>query len=262
MLVGWGLFGVIMVAIFMLGLGNGTVVLGSVTFMMLLAAAPGAFIAATYLNDKLGGKNRGYAVAGALCVTLFALGFVMREPVETPSPDVPEEALQAEESGSVVDEDYDYGFDPESVLGDQDPLPSDSDPSGGGARRVPQYEDERWPTTAPELTSIPEDQRWYNARNHMGTNCTVVGPVVNVYQATNEAGAPVFVDIGEAYPSDGNVTLVIWAQDIDPFLEMLNAVDDGGAWLSVTGYLNNYEGMPQFNSAMSDIQLTWWTNVS
>ena len=96
----------------------------------------------------------------------------------------------------------------------------------------------------------------------MGTTCTVVGPVVDVYQAVDEAGAPVFVDIGEAYPSSGNVTLVIWAQDIDPFLDMLNAVDDGGAWLSVTGYLNNYEGMPQFNSAMSDIHFRWWTDVS
>ena len=119
MLVGWGVFGVAAVAICLLALGNGTLILDGVTLMMLLAAAPGALIAVVSLNDKLGGKNRGYAVAGALCVTLFALGFVMREPVETPSPDVPEEALQAEESGSVVNEDYDYGFDPESVLGDQ-----------------------------------------------------------------------------------------------------------------------------------------------
>lgn len=109
---------------------------------------------------------------------------------------------------------------------------------------------------------MPESERWYNARDHMGTTCTVVGPVVNVYQATDEAGMPVFVDIGEEYPSSGNVTLVIWAQDIDPFLDMLNDVDDGGAWISVTGYLNNYEGMPQFNTSMSGIEFTWWTNVS
>lgn len=262
MLVGWGVFGVVVVAIFLLGLGNGTIILDAATFMTLLAAAPGAFIAVVSLNDKLGSKNRGYTVAGVLCVALFALGFMMRGPVETPSHDALEETSQTEENDSVVDEDYDYGFDPESVLGDQEQPISDSAPSGGGPRRVPRYEDERWPTTAPELTSVPDDQRWYNARSHMGTTCTVVGPVVDVYQAVDEAGAPVFVDIGEAYPSSGNVTLVIWAQDIDPFLDMLNAVDDGGAWLSVTGYLNNYEGMPQFNSAMSDIHFRWWTDVS
>lgn len=259
---GLGLFGVAVVAICLLTLGNGTLILDGVTFVMLLLAVPCAFIPVAWLNEKLGSKNRGLAVVGAFCVGLFLIGVATREPVETPPSDDSEEISQTDERDSVVNEDYDYGFDPESVLDAQEPPTSDSTPSGGGVRRVPRYEDERWPISNPELTSVPEDQRWYNARSHMGTTCTVVGPVVDVYQAADEAGAPVFVDIGEAYPSSGNVTLVIWAQDIDPFLDMLNAVDDGGAWLSVTGYLNNYEGMPQFNSAMSSIQFTWWTNVS
>ena len=262
MLVGWGLFGVTMVAICLLALGNGTLIIDGLTFAMLLVSAPGAFIAVAWLNEKLGGKNRGFAVAGALCVALFLLGAATKGPTEAPSPDPDREAVETEDADSVVDEDYDYGFDAEVVLEHLESSPSESVPSGGGVKSVPRYEDERWPTTAQELVSVPEGQRYYNARNHMGTNCTVVGPVVNVYQAKDEAGAPVFVDIGEAYPSSNNVTLVIWAQDIDPFLDMLNEVDDGGAWLSVTGYLNNYEGMPQFNTAMSGIQFTWWTHVS
>ena len=84
MLVGWGVFGVVVVAIFLLGLGNGTIILDAATFMMLLAAAPGAFIAVVSLNDKLGSKNRGYTVAGVLCVALFALGFMMRGPSKRP----------------------------------------------------------------------------------------------------------------------------------------------------------------------------------
>lgn len=126
----------------------------------------------------------------------------------------------------------------------------------------PTYENELWPTRNADLLAVPEENRWHNAAQHMGTTCTVVGPVANVYQAKQSQGMPIFVDIGQSYPSSGNVTLLIWAQDADPFMEMLNAVDDGGAWLSVTGYLNNYEGMPQFNSAMSWIEFQWWTNVS
>ena len=220
MLVGWGVFGVVVVAIFLLGLGNGTIILDAATFMMLLAAAPGAFIAVVSLNDKLGSKNRGYTVAGVLCVALFALGFMMRGPVETPSHDALEETSQTEENDSVVDEDYDYGFDPESVLGDQEQPISDSAPSGGGPRRVPRYEDERGPTTAPELTSVPDDQRWYNAQSHMGTTCTVVGPVVDVYQAVDEAG-------------DVTQHVVVEVARLDPlelFEERGGARVDGLAW--------------------------------
>lgn len=262
-MVGFGIFGVAVVAMCLLGLGNGTLILDGVTLVMLLVAVPCALLAVAWLDEKLGGKNRGFALAGVLCVALFLAGVATREPVDAPSVNTSDDSAQSNEIDSVVDEDYDYGYDPESAFDDEaDPTSDSSLSSGGGARRIPQYEDERWQTTVPELVAVPESERWYNARDHMGTTCTVVGPVVNVYQATDEAGMPVFVDIGEEYPSGGNVTLVIWAQDIDPFLDMLNVVDDGGAWISVTGYLNNYEGMPQFNTSMSGIEFTWWTNVS
>lgn len=126
---------------------------------------------------------------------------------------------------------------------------------------TPQYEDSRWPTTNPELLAMPESNRWYNAWDSAGTSCTIAGPVVNVYQAKESSGMPIFIDIGTKYPSSNSVTLVVWADQYDDFSQMINAVDDGGAWLSVTGYLGVYNGMLQFN-ADDPLEYTWWTNVS
>jgi len=42
----------------------------------------------------------------------------------------------------------------------------------------------------------------------------------------------------------------------------LDAVDDGGAWLSVTGYLGVYNGLLQFDAGEGYIEYTWWTHVS
>ncbi|MEC4175033.1 hypothetical protein VJ918_05220 [Adlercreutzia sp. R21] len=120
--------------------------------------------------------------------------------------------------------------------------------------------EESTPEAIAERLGIPQSQLWYNAGNHIGETCTIAGPVVNVYQARDANGMPIFVDIGAAYPSDDRVTLVIWAEHYDDFAEMLNAVDHGGAWLSVTSYLDVYEGSLQMNSD-NGCDYTWWTEV-
>lgn len=126
----------------------------------------------------------------------------------------------------------------------------------------PEYEDPRWPTTNSQLLAIPEGSRYYNAWSHVWTNCTVAGPVMNVYQAKDSAGMPIFISIGAQYPSPDCVTLVVWADAYDDFAEMINAVDDGGAWLSVTGYLSEYNGGLQFDISDGYVEYTWWTGVS
>lgn len=118
--------------------------------------------------------------------------------------------------------------------------------------------DSRWPTTNPQLLAIPEENRYYNAWNHVWTTCTVAGPVVNVYQAKDAAGAPIFISIGDYYPSPSCVTLVIWADAYNDFAQMINEVDDGGAWLSVTGYLSEYNGGLQFDISDGYVEYTWW----
>lgn len=95
----------------------------------------------------------------------------------------------------------------------------------------------------------PMDLRTDALRNHH--------PRMPQYSAN---GMPIFVDIGSAYPSDNRVTLVIWAEHYDDFAEMLNAVDHGGAWLSVSSYLDVYEGSLQMNSD-NGCEYTWWTEV-
>lgn len=127
---------------------------------------------------------------------------------------------------------------------------------------MPKYEDSRWPTRNPDLLAIPESNRWYNAWSSAGTNCTIAGPVVNVYQAQDSNGMPIFIDIGAPYPSNDSVSLVVWAYQYDDFAQMINEVDDGGAWISVTGYLSVYNGQLQFNAGDGYVEYTWWTHVS
>ena len=84
---------------------------------------------------------------------------------------------------------------------------------------------------------------------------------MNVYQAKDEPGMPIFIDIGVEYPSGNGVTLLVWADHYDQFAEMINDVDDGGAWLSVTGYMGVYNGRPQFDSGEGYLEYRWWTGV-
>lgn len=147
---------------------------------------------------------------------------------------------------------------------------AESDEGYGGSTKVeePSQVRERqtinpeWPTTDDELLAVPEENRWYTSYYHIGETHTVVGPVVEVHQALNEEGQPIFVDIGKAYPSPGRFTVVIWAEDLDSgLLEMVNAVDDGNAWLSITGYISSYDDVPQMTSGDGPLDFTWYTNV-
>lgn len=120
--------------------------------------------------------------------------------------------------------------------------------------------EESTPETIAGRLGIPQPDLWYNAGEHAGETCTVAGPVANVYQAKDANGMPIFIDIGATYPSDNRVTLVVWGEHYDDFAEMINAVDGGGAWLSVTSYLDVYDGSLQMNSN-NGCEYTWWTGV-
>lgn len=120
--------------------------------------------------------------------------------------------------------------------------------------------EESTPEAIAERLGIPQSHLWYNAGDHVGETYTVAGPVVDVYQAKDANGMPIFIDIGAAYPSDNRVTLVVWGEHYDDFAEMINAVDHGGAWLSVTSYLEVYEGSLQMTSN-NGCDYTWWTEV-
>lgn len=122
---------------------------------------------------------------------------------------------------------------------------------------APTYDDPGWPTTNSQLLAVPESQRWYNAAGNVDTKCTIAGPVVNVYQATQSNGMPIFVQIGAKYPDPGCVEIVIWADYLDTGYEsLLDDVSSGSnPWISVTGYLSSYQGISQFDT--DDGPLTW-----
>ena len=122
----------------------------------------------------------------------------------------------------------------------------------------PEPIDPNWPTTNPDLLAIPEADRWYNAESKVGTYGTIAGPVGSVYQAVNSPGMPVFVNIGNAYPNGNRAQVIIWGERVPEFEEMLNAIDDGGAWVSVTGYIGSYEGVPQIDVNDGYTEWTWW----
>lgn len=122
----------------------------------------------------------------------------------------------------------------------------------------PEPLDPNWPTTNPDLLAIPEADRWYNAGSKVGTYGTIAGPVGSVYQAKNSPGMPVFVNIGNAYPNGNRAQVVIWGERVPEFEEMLNAIDDGGAWVSVTGYIGSYDGVPQIDVNDGYTEWTWW----
>ncbi|MDO5335382.1 MAG: hypothetical protein Q4F23_04850 [Coriobacteriia bacterium] len=116
-------------------------------------------------------------------------------------------------------------------------------------------------SNVPELKNLPEKNRWYNALKRVGQRAKLAGPVVNVYQAKDSRGMPIFVDVGSAYPGKSGFTLLIWAEDYDDFSEMLNQLGPS-SWISVTGYLSSYNGRPQYDVSDGSISYEWWTNVS
>ena len=146
----------------------------------------------------------------------------------------------------------------------------DADPSEDEREQVEElvnryeesYVNPEWPTTDSELLAVPDENRWYFSYFHIGETHTVVGPVVRVYQALDEEGQPIFIDIGNEYPAAKRFTVVVWAQDLDNgFREMVESVDDGNAWLSITGYISSYDDVPQMSSGDGPMEFTWYTNV-
>lgn len=250
---GFGLLGMMILAIFVFCLGNGTLILDGATLMMTLFAVPCALGATMWIDEKLGGKNKGFIAVGVACALLFTAGCAMREaPTETSHDGVQlEEPLEVDDDSLAVDSASEANSDGSS----------NHTQESSQVSQEPEYADSRWPTHASELLAIPEENRYYNAWNHVWTTCTVAGPVVNVYQAKDEPGAPIFISIGDYYPSSDCVTLVVWADAYYDFERMINAVDDGDAWLSVTGYLSEYNGNLQFDISDGYVEYTWWEDV-
>jgi DNA/RNA endonuclease YhcR with UshA esterase domain len=91
------------------------------------------------------------------------------------------------------------------------------------------------PTTMP--TTGPSSINWDQAKDYIGQNVTVTGPVVG----THDFGDAAVLNVGKDYPSPERFTVYIPA---DKRAGMPTDLDDGKT-ISVTGKVKMYRGVPE-----------------
>ncbi|MHB1323464.1 MAG: hypothetical protein ACYCXZ_03845 [Coriobacteriia bacterium] len=123
--------------------------------------------------------------------------------------------------------------------------------------REPTYSDPRWPTTNPELLAIPEADRWYNSESRVGSYGTIAGPVADVDILDDR----VMVNIGVDYPDPDRAQIVIWAERWEDFQNIIDDISVGDNWVSVSGEIGEYDGVPEIDVNDSNTQWRWWTGV-
>lgn len=148
------------------------------------------------------------------------------------------EAIAAEASFRLIGSDSDAG----------NPEPAASPDTG------PTYSDPRWPTSNPELLAIPEADRWYNSWKRVGSYGTIAGPVASVAYLDNR----VMINIGADYPDPSRAQVVIWPEYVQDFQDTLSDIDHGGAWLSISGQIGHYDGVPQIDPGDGPVEWRWW----
>lgn len=94
---------------------------------------------------------------------------------------------------------------------------------------------------------------WTDVREHVGETVTVVGPYVAMTAKRDFAGSPLWMDMGEPYPSKNRVSIVIWGANWAKFdlraldLERLRYLSDdlGSPHICVRGKISLYKGVVQ-----------------
>lgn len=99
---------------------------------------------------------------------------------------------------------------------------------------------------APSLagSSCGEPLPWTLARERVGEAVAIAGPVARVAVRDDVRGRPVFITIGQAFPSRQRVDLVIWQGERDEFLPLLGQ-DLEGRDVCVFAEVSQREGVPQ-----------------
>lgn len=106
---------------------------------------------------------------------------------------------------------------------------------------------EQWneETSDSSREQYPDLINWSDACNHIDETVTIVGPVVTINEP-GVTGNPVFIDIGESYPSEDRVTAVIWDENRDNF-------DD---WYQYEGETVYITGEPYYYDGVVNIRLS------
>jgi hypothetical protein len=99
------------------------------------------------------------------------------------------------------------------------------------------------PTTMP--TTVPTNITWDQAKDYVGQNVTVTGPVVG----THDFGQAAVLNIGKDYPNPSRFTVYI------PGEKRAGVPDDLyiGKTISVTGTLKQYQDVPEIEADAAHI---------
>lgn len=193
------------------------------------------------------------AMVGIAITAFFCYCWVERVGIE-----IDQAAKQAEATNAAQTEDDEHEA---STKNDTSSEPSFQFDRNNSRASSQSEVDPIWPTTVPEIQAIPEEDRWYTAPSRVGTTGTISGPVASVHQVKSSPGMPVFINIGNPYPDPNRVQIVIWAELVPEFEDMLHDIDHGGAWISFTGYISEYEGVAQIDASEGYVEWRWWTNA-
>ena len=100
-------------------------------------------------------------------------------------------------------------------------------------------------TSSVETTEEFDDSiPWEEAGEYIGEHVTVVGEIVDAYQATDSNGSPTFIDMGASYPDSNRVTLLIWEENLYNFDDDPETMYMGET-VAVTGTVSTYDGTIQ-----------------
>jgi DNA/RNA endonuclease YhcR with UshA esterase domain len=94
-----------------------------------------------------------------------------------------------------------------------------------------------------EESEIPEIQ-WNEARDYIGVEVIVCGPVVDSKWASGSNGKPTFLNLGKPYPEPDRFTIVIWEDYRDNFPAPPEELYDGKT-VCVTGIIDEYKNSTQ-----------------
>jgi hypothetical protein len=95
---------------------------------------------------------------------------------------------------------------------------------------------------------------WRAARAQIGEPVRVKGRVVRSVYASRSAGKPTFLDLGNAYPKQNRLTILIWGRNRRNFPSAPERMFRRGRLICAQGFVRRYRGVPQIEVALWDAE--------
>ena len=137
------------------------------------------------------------------------------------------------------------------VIQSPTPAPTLTSPPQPSATPIPTAS----PEPVPDTTSSDPEISWKDANLYFGESVTVCGPVVGTHFASDSNGQPTFLNVGEDYPSQDRLVVVIWGENLAQFPDNPENYYYGET-ICVTGEIEEYQGVYQVEAEReSDIEI-------